>query len=142
MFHELVSHNEDIKKLLEKGYAIAEDHGYLVIRDIPYLDNNGVQRNGAIVTKLVDIDGRKVKQDDHQIFFAGSHPQSRWKKPLYLEMRALCISLALSLDLNRMLKVRHVAYKCTSLDTIRISCTQVMLPCLILVHAVKASFHY
>ncbi len=74
MFHELASHNEDIKSLLEEGYAITEDHGYLVIRDIPYLDNNGVQQNGAIVTKLVDIDGKKVKQDDHQIFFAGSHP--------------------------------------------------------------------
>lgn len=74
MFHELVSHNEDIRNLLEKGYAIAEDHGYLVIRDIPYLDNNGGRQNGAIVTKLIDIDGKKVKQDDHQIFFAGSHP--------------------------------------------------------------------
>ena len=74
MFQELASRNEDIKSLLEKGYAITEDHGYLVIRDIPYLDNNGVQQNGAIVTKLVDIDGKKVKQDDHQIFFAGSHP--------------------------------------------------------------------
>jgi len=74
VFQELASRNEDIKSLLEKGYAITEDHGYLVIRDIPYLDNNGVQQNGAIVTKLVDIDGKKVKQDDHQIFFAGSHP--------------------------------------------------------------------
>jgi len=24
-----------------------EDHGYLVIRDIPYLDSNGVQQNGG-----------------------------------------------------------------------------------------------
>lgn len=74
MFHELASHNEDIKQLLEIGYSITEDHGYLVIRDIPYLDNNGLQQNGAIVTKFVDIDGQKIKQDDHQIFFAGSHP--------------------------------------------------------------------
>lgn len=74
MFLELASHNEDIKRLLEIGYAITEDHSYLVIRDIPYIDNNGVLQAGAIVTKLVDIDGKKVKQDDHQIFFAGSHP--------------------------------------------------------------------
>jgi hypothetical protein len=74
VFHELASHNEDIKQLLEIGYAITEDHGYLLIRDIPYLDNNGAQQNGAIVTKLIDIDGKKVKQDDHQVFFAGSHP--------------------------------------------------------------------
>jgi len=74
VFQELASHNDDIKRLLEKGYAIAEDHGYLVVRDIPYLDENGELRFGAIVTKLVDVDGKRVKQDDHQIFFAGSHP--------------------------------------------------------------------
>jgi ThiF family len=74
VFHELASHNEDIKRLLEIGYAITEDHGYLVIRDIPYLDNNGQKQTGVIVTKLVDVDGKKVTQDNHQIFFAGSHP--------------------------------------------------------------------
>jgi hypothetical protein len=74
VFHELASHNEDIKRLLEKGYAVTEDHGYLVIRDIPYLDSNGVENRGAVVTKLVDVDGKKVRQEDHQIFFAGSHP--------------------------------------------------------------------
>ena len=74
MFHELASHNDDIKCLLEMGYAITEDHGYLVIRDIPYLDNNGQNQTGVIVTKLVDVDGKKVKQDDHQVFFAGSDP--------------------------------------------------------------------
>jgi hypothetical protein len=74
VFQELASHNADIKGLLEKGYAITEDHGYLVIRDIPYLDSNGQKQTGAIVTKLVDVDGKKVKQDDHQVFFAGSHP--------------------------------------------------------------------
>ena len=74
MFHELASHNEDLKLLLEKGYAITEDDGYLVVRDIPYLDNNGALKTGAIVMKFVDIDGKKIKPHDHQIFFAGSHP--------------------------------------------------------------------
>ena len=74
MFHELASHNDDIRRLLEKGYAITEDHSYLVIRDIPYLDGSGALQHGAIVTKLVDVDGKKVSQDDHQVFFAGSHP--------------------------------------------------------------------
>jgi len=74
MFLELVSHNEDLKRLLEKGYAITEDHGYLVIRDIPYLDNNANCQTGAIVMVISDIDGRKVKPHDHQIYFAGSHP--------------------------------------------------------------------
>jgi len=82
VFHELASHNEDIKRLLEIGYAITEDHGYLVIRDIPYLDNIGDLQKGAIVTKLVDIDGKKVRQEDHQVFFAGSHPHNIDSTPI------------------------------------------------------------
>jgi hypothetical protein len=74
MFPELANHNEDLRRLLERGYAITEDHGYFVVRDIPYLDNNGDLKTGAIVVKFVDIDGKKVKPQDHQVFFAGSHP--------------------------------------------------------------------
>src|SRR6266478_6387276 len=74
MFLELANHNEDLKLLLEKGYAITEDHGYLVVRDIPYLDNNASCQMGAIVTSISDVDGKKVRPHDHQIFFAGSHP--------------------------------------------------------------------
>jgi len=74
MFLELANHNEDLKRLLEKGYAITEDHGYLVVRDIPYLDNNRDLKTGAIVMKFVDIDGKRVRPEDHQAFFAGSHP--------------------------------------------------------------------
>jgi hypothetical protein len=74
MFLELANHNKDLKDLLEKGYAITEDHGYLVVRDIPYLDDRGDLKTGSIVMKLVDVDGKKVRPEDHQVFFAGSHP--------------------------------------------------------------------
>jgi len=39
VFQKLVSHNEDIQRLVEKGYAIAFDSNCMVIRDIPYLDD-------------------------------------------------------------------------------------------------------
>jgi hypothetical protein len=75
VFHELVSHNEDVRRLLERGYAIGFDSGYLVVQDIPYLDDQRRCRSGAIVTKLDHIDRTKInKPNDHQIFFAGSHP--------------------------------------------------------------------
>lgn len=76
MFQKLVSHNDDIRRLVEKGYAVAFDSGYLIIRDIPYLDNLKQLQIGAIVTKLVFIDKERVTPDDHQIFFAGSIPHN------------------------------------------------------------------
>ncbi|MEW9124116.1 MAG: ThiF family adenylyltransferase [Thermotaleaceae bacterium] len=82
MFQRLVSHNDDIRLLVEKGYAVAFDSNCLIIRDIPYLDNNRALKIGAIVSKLVFIDENRVIQDDHQIYFAGSIPYNLDGSPI------------------------------------------------------------
>lgn len=74
MFHRLVNRNDDLRRLVEKGYAVAFDSNYLIVRDVPYLDAEGRLQVGAIVTKLVFVDQESVIQEDHQVFFAGSHP--------------------------------------------------------------------
>lgn len=56
MFHELVSRNDDLKRLVEKGYAVGFDSGHLVVRDVLYLDNEKKLQWGAFVTK-VDVAG-------------------------------------------------------------------------------------
>ncbi len=76
MFQKLVSHNEDIRRLVEKGYAVAFDSNCMVVRDIPYLNGQKELQIGAIVTKLVFVDQERVTQDDHQIFFAGGVPHN------------------------------------------------------------------
>ncbi len=83
MFHQLVNHNDDIRRLVEKGYAIAFDgNNYLLIRDIPYLDHKRQLQIGAMVTKFVDIGNDRIVQDNHEIFFAGSHPHSLDGSPI------------------------------------------------------------
>lgn len=79
---ELASHNDDIDRLLKKGYALRVDGAHLVVRDIPYLDDKGERRIGAIVSKLVFIDKVRVQQDDHQVFFAGSIPHGLDGRPI------------------------------------------------------------
>lgn len=74
-FQKLVSRNQDIAKLVEKGYAITFDSGWMILRDIPYLDQQGALHWGAIATKLVPVDATGlVTQEDHTILFAGAHP--------------------------------------------------------------------
>ena len=82
MFQKLVSHNEDLRCLVEKGYAVAFDTNHLVVRDIPYLDSEGTLQVGAIVAKLEFIDQERVAQVDHQVFFAGSAPYGLDRKPI------------------------------------------------------------
>jgi hypothetical protein len=82
VFHQLVNHNDDLRQLVEKGYAVAFDSNYLVIRDICYLDHEGQLQIGAIVTKYVSVDNKKIIPEDHQIFFAGTHPHNLDGKPI------------------------------------------------------------
>src|SRR5690242_16575219 len=74
MFQKLASRNDDLRRLLERGYAVTCDSNHLVVRDIPYLDSERSLRIGAIATKLEFIDEERVTQADHQVFFAGSAP--------------------------------------------------------------------
>jgi len=82
VFKKLVSHNNDIRQLVEKGYAVAFDSNCLIVRDIPYLDAERNLYIGAIVSKLVFVDQEHVTQDDHQIFFAGTHPHNLDGSPI------------------------------------------------------------
>ena len=82
MLHQLVSHNDDLRWLLGKGYAVAVDSNHLVVRDIPYLDSEGRLRWGALVAKLEFIDRVRVTQTDHQVYFAGSVPHGLDGKPI------------------------------------------------------------
>lgn len=82
MLNTLASHNEAIGKLLSKGYAVSIDNNLLVIRDIPYLNSEGELKIGAIVSKLIFVDAVHVQQDDHQIYFCGSHPHEIDRSPI------------------------------------------------------------
>lgn len=82
MLIELANHNDDIRRLLEKGYALRIDGAHLVVRDIPYLDSQQALQVGGIVSKLVFIDKVRVKQDDHQVYFAGSVPYGLNGQPI------------------------------------------------------------
>lgn len=74
MLKTLASHNPDLQRLLEKGYAVTIDSNYLVVRDIPYLDSAGQLQWSAFVGKLVLEDQTRVRPENHQIFFAAPRP--------------------------------------------------------------------
>lgn len=82
MFQKLVSRNTDLQALVDKGYAIAFDSNYLIVRDIPYLDHEKKLSIGAFVAKLVFKDQDQATQDDHQVFFAGSSPYGLNGQPI------------------------------------------------------------
>lgn len=82
VFRKLVSRNDDLRRLVEKGYAVGFDSNYLIVRDIPYLDAERGLQIGAMLAKLVSVDNERVQQDDHQVYFAGGVPHGLDGKPV------------------------------------------------------------
>lgn len=82
MFAKLVSHNEDLDRLIAKGYAVAFEPGYLIVRDVSYLDHEGNLQFGALVAKFNDVDGKRIVPTDHQAYFAGNHPHGLDGRPI------------------------------------------------------------
>jgi len=82
MLPTLASHNDDIQRLIERGYAVTFDNNYIVVRDIPYLDEKLDLRWGAIVTLLEFVTETKVKQQNHQVSFAGGSPYGLNGQPI------------------------------------------------------------
>jgi len=74
MLKILASHNSDLQRLLEKGYALAIDSNHLVVRDIPYLDSAGQLQLTAFVGQMEFEDQTKVRPKDHQVYFAAPRP--------------------------------------------------------------------
>lgn len=84
MSHKLIDRNDDLRRLREKGYNIDIHVGYLVVRDIPYVnDKREVFRDGVLVTNL-DVDNEVTRRPgDHQIRFAGRCPCDANGNPLH-----------------------------------------------------------
>jgi hypothetical protein len=82
MFQKLVSHNDDLARLVRRGYAVAFDSNCLIVRDVPYLDEQGQLQTGALVAKLEFVDQQRVIQTDHQVYFAGGVPHGADAKPI------------------------------------------------------------
>ena len=82
MFQRLVSRNDDLARLVRRGYAVAFDSNCLIVRDILYLDDTGELATGALVAKLEFVDQERVIQTDHQVYFAGGVPHQLDGKPI------------------------------------------------------------
>jgi hypothetical protein len=83
VFQKLVSRNDDLRRLHEKGYAIGFDtNNCLIVRDVSYLDSALNLQRGAIVSKLAFVDKEVVCQDDHQVYFAGEMPHGLDGNPI------------------------------------------------------------
>ena len=64
----------DLTRLQNEGYNIAVRDGYLLVRDVPYVDSNRILQRGILISKLNLSADKTNKPDDHVAYWTGVHP--------------------------------------------------------------------
>src|SRR5713101_3203244 len=74
MSHRPIDRSPDLKKLRDEGYDIAIRSGYLVMKDIPYLNDKKEIKRGILISKLELSNDKANPPQDHVAQFAGEYP--------------------------------------------------------------------
>ncbi|MEC7932016.1 MAG: DUF6791 domain-containing protein, partial [Pseudomonadota bacterium] len=82
MSRQLISLNPDLRRLVEDGYDVSIVAGYLVLRDVPYLDGAIRVRRGMIASPLDLAGDRTVQPTHHIVWFVGEMPHGVDGTPL------------------------------------------------------------
>ena len=76
MSRELFSRNADLTRLRDEGYVVALVGGFLVMREVPYVDAREQVRTGTLISNL-DLAGDDTKRPEtHVAYWAGDFPSS------------------------------------------------------------------
>ncbi|GAA1458800.1 ThiF family adenylyltransferase [Williamsia maris] len=78
----LISRSPDLEELHLAGYAIEVQCGFLLVRDVPYLDSTGSVRNGTLCCALELAGERTAQPTDHTMLFEGEIPHRSDGGPL------------------------------------------------------------
>lgn len=74
MSQQLISRSPDLARLRDEGYDIEVKAGYLVVKDIPYVDSRRGVRRGKLICELTLAGDVTTRPNDHVVFFDGEHP--------------------------------------------------------------------
>ena len=64
----------DLQRLQNEGYDVDIRGGYLLIRDVPYVDAQPIVRRGTLISKLELAGDKTNKPTDHVAYWTGDHP--------------------------------------------------------------------
>lgn len=69
-----IAHSPDLLRLQNEGYDLDIRDGYLLVRDVPFVDSQRVVRRGILISSL-DLSGDVAnKPKDHVCHWTGEHP--------------------------------------------------------------------
>ncbi len=82
MSQKLFALNGDLKALREEGYFVQVKGGFLVMRDVPYVDAQRQVRRGTLISSLALAGEQTRPPDTHVVHFDGDFPCDQAGRPL------------------------------------------------------------
>ena len=77
MSNTLIGRSPDLKKLRDEGYDLEIRGGYLLVKDVPYLNSSKEVKRGVLISKLVLAGDVTTKPDNHVAYLVGDYPCRR-----------------------------------------------------------------
>lgn len=77
MSPSLISHSLDLRRLRNEGYSLEIRGGYLLVHDVPYVDEARQVQFGVLISPLTLTGDRTTRPVDHVVNFVGSAPCDR-----------------------------------------------------------------
>jgi|SRR5579871_864121 len=74
MSRKPLSLSPDLKRLRDEEYDLDIRNGYLLVRDVPYVNSKKEVKRGTLIMKLVLAGDVADKPDNHVAYFDGDHP--------------------------------------------------------------------
>lgn len=74
MSQQLINRSPDLKRLQDEGFDLEINSGYLLVKNIPYLNSNREIKYGMLVSELTLAGDITTKPSTHVIEFDGEHP--------------------------------------------------------------------
>lgn len=79
---QLISRSPDLKKLQDEGYELEVRSGYLLVKNVPYLNPQKQVRRGVLISTLTLAGDKTTTPDDHQAHLLGEVPCAENGNPI------------------------------------------------------------
>lgn len=74
MSHKLINHSPDLKRLRDEGYTLEIRSGFLLVKDVPYVNSRREIRRGTLISELTLSGNVTARPSTHVAHLIGEYP--------------------------------------------------------------------
>lgn len=89
-----LNRSPELQRLRDENYDVLFVNGHLMMRNVPYVSDGGIQRGCLVVAQLSMAGDVTAKPENHEMLWVGASPRDIHRRPLPLGERNVRVELA------------------------------------------------